>query len=145
MNEEQKQKFSIFIIDFESSVKDISGYLSTKKNVTNVVLTTFIKELQRIIDEMKQDIDFLNKELSFDVGKDDKAYITNFIISVEDDTKSILNFINDKKEIDFKTYNIYFNDFISKIRNLKQNVKFLQNNNSYEIVVDKIIKNDNVQ
>lgn len=144
MNEEQKQRFNIFIIDFENSIKDISGYLSTKENVTSIVLTTFIKELQRIIDEMKQDIDFLSKELIFDIGKDEKAYITNFIIAVEDDTKSILNYIQEQKYIDFKTYNVYFNDFISKIRNLKHNVKFLQNNNTYEIVVDKIIKNDNV-
>lgn len=144
MNEEQKQRFNIFIIDFESSVKDISGYLSTKEYITSIVLTTFIKELQRIIDEMKQDIDFLSKELIFDIGKDEKAYITNFIIAVEDDTKSILNYIQKQKYIDFKTYNVYFNDFISKIRNLKHNVKFLQNNNTYEIVIDKIIKNDNV-
>lgn len=139
MNEEQKKRFITFIIDFEYTVKDFREYLSTKEKTTSIILKTFIDGLQMQVDDLKQDIDFLNKdELYFDIEKNEKAYITNFIIGIESDIKSILEYISSKQDIQFKVYDPFFNDFICKVRNLKQNVDFLKGELKYTITATKI-------
>lgn len=127
MNEEQQQRFIDFIIDFECTIKDFKAYLSTKENVVNIVFKTFIDGLQKQVEELKQDVDFLNQqELEFDVENTGKAYINNFVMVAESDIKSILEYIDNKEEIQKKDYDVFLHDFLCKIRNLKQNVEFLK-------------------
>lgn len=124
MNEEQQKRFILFLDDFESVVKDCKGYLDTKDKVANIILKTFIEQLQTLTKELKEDIDFLNKEeLSFEIEENERAYITNFIISIENDNNTMLNFISDKEEIEHKVYDVFFNDFLCNIRNLKKDIK----------------------
>lgn len=135
MNEEQKKRFIIFLTDFECTIKDFKEFLGEKEKVSNIVLKTFIEGLQNIIKDLKQDIDFLNcSELSFDTENTEKAYINNFVMCAESDNKSFLECISNKENIVFKDYNVFLGDFLCKIRNLKQNVKFLQCD--YELVIN---------
>ena len=133
MNKEHEERFIIFIIDFENTLKDVSNYLSTKESVSSIILKTFINGLQELINNLKNDIDFLNKELIFDTGTDDKAYINNFIYCAESDIKSMHDYIDNKQDVTNKDYSTFFNDFLCKVRNLKQNVKFLQGEHRYII------------
>lgn len=128
MNEEQKKRFSTFLTDFEYTIKDFKDYLGEKEEVSNIVLKTFIEGLQNSIKDLKTDIDFLNyDELSFDTENTEKAYINNFVMCAESDNKSFLEYISNKEKIVYKEYQLFLHDFLCKVRNLKQNVKFLQN------------------
>ena len=138
MNKDQQERFIVFIIDFENTIKDFKEYLSTKDKIASIVLKSFIDGLQNLINDLKNDIDFLNKELNFDTGTDDKAYINNFIYCAESDIKSMLEYIDNRQDIENKDYSVFFNDFICKVRNLKQNVKFLQGNHEFIVKEHRI-------
>lgn len=141
MNEEQKRIFTTFIIDFENSIKECQNYLNTKETVTSAVFKGLINGIQTIVAEVKKDIDFLNKEeLFFNIENTEKAYINNFVMGAENDIKSMLEHISNKQEVEFKVYDVFFHDFLCKIRDLKQNVKFLQGDLKYTIKAIKIDK-----